>query len=61
MLKLYKEEKPINTINKIRSILNELGIFVSERNIQDGEYFTCRIEIANDNEYSGQSRPVIPD
>ncbi|NVO12100.1 MAG: YcaO-like family protein [Bacteroidales bacterium] len=49
MLKPYKEEKPIVTINKIRSILNDLGIFVSEEHIQDGDYFTCRIQIANDN------------
>ncbi|MDR2064708.1 MAG: hypothetical protein LBP85_03230 [Prevotellaceae bacterium] len=49
MLKPYKEEKPVITINKIRSILSELGIFVSEKFIQDGDYFTCRIVIANDN------------
>jgi ribosomal protein S12 methylthiotransferase accessory factor len=49
MLKPYKEEKPLVTINKIRSILNEIGIFVSEEYLQDGEYFTCRVEIANEN------------
>ena len=49
LVKPYKEEKPLITINKIRSILNDVGIFVSEKHIQDGEYFTCRIEIANDN------------
>lgn len=49
MLKPYKEEKPLITINRIRSILNDVGIFVSEKFIQDGDYFTCRIVIANDN------------
>lgn len=49
MLKPYKEEKPLITINKIRSILNDVGIFVTEKYIQNGDYFTCRIEIANDN------------
>jgi len=49
MLKPYKEEKPIITINKIRSILNEIGIFVNERFIQNNDYFTCRLEIANKN------------
>jgi ribosomal protein S12 methylthiotransferase accessory factor len=49
MLKPYKEEKPLITINKIRTILNDLGIFVSEKFIQDGDYFTCRIVISNDN------------
>jgi ribosomal protein S12 methylthiotransferase accessory factor len=49
MLKPYKEEKPLITINKIRSILNEVGIFVSEKYGQDGDYYTCRIEITNDN------------
>jgi len=48
MLKPYKEEKPLITINRIRSILNEVGIFVTEKYIQDGEYFACRIEIVND-------------
>jgi uncharacterized protein YneF (UPF0154 family) len=36
MLKPYKEEKPLITINKIRAILNDIGIFVSEKFIQDG-------------------------
>ena len=49
MLKPYKEEKPLITINKIRSILNELGIFVSEKYAQDGNFFTCRVKIVNDN------------
>ncbi len=49
LLKPYKEEKPLVTINKIRSILNDVGIFVTEKYKQDGDYFTCRIEIANDN------------
>lgn len=48
MLKPYKDEKPLITINRIRTILNELGVFVTERYMQDGEYFTCRIEIVND-------------
>ena len=48
LLKPYKDEKPLITINKIRAILNEVGIFVSEKYAQDGDYFTCRIEIAND-------------
>jgi ribosomal protein S12 methylthiotransferase accessory factor len=48
MLKPYKEEKPLITINRIRTILNEVGVFVTEKYIQDGEYFTCRIEIVND-------------
>ena len=49
MLKPYKEEKPLITINKIRSILNELGIFVIEKYKQNGDYFTCRVQSANDN------------
>ena len=48
LVKPYKEENPIVTVNKIRSILNEIGIFVSELFSQDGDYYTCRIEIAND-------------
>ncbi|WP_418500649.1 YcaO-like family protein [Culturomica massiliensis] len=49
MLKPYKEEKPLITVNKIRSVLNELGIFVIEKYKQNGDYFTCRVQIANDN------------
>ncbi len=49
MLKPYKDEKPLITINKIRSILNELGIFVSEKYAQDGNFFTCRVKIVSDN------------
>lgn len=29
--------------------MNDVGIFVTEKYIQNGDYFTCRIEIANDN------------
>ncbi|WP_421920090.1 YcaO-like family protein [Marinifilum sp.] len=49
LLKPYKEVKPLVTINKIRSVLNDIGIFVTEQYKKDGDYFTCRIEIANDN------------
>jgi len=47
MIKPYKAENPITTINKIRSILTEVGIFVREKYIQNNNYFTCRVEIAN--------------
>ena len=47
--KPYKEISPITTVNRIRNILNEIGIFVSEEHKQDGEYHTCRLEIANRN------------
>lgn len=49
MLKPYKAESPIITINKIRLLLSEIGIFVSETYQQNGDFFACRIEIANEN------------
>lgn len=48
MLKPYKEELPVLTVNKIRNILNDIGIFVTEEYKQDGDYHTCRLEIANE-------------
>lgn len=48
LIKPYKEQYPLFTINKIRSILSEVGIFVTERFIKDGDFFTCRLELAND-------------
>jgi ribosomal protein S12 methylthiotransferase accessory factor len=48
MLKPYKDVEPLITVNKIRSILSDLGIFVTGNYMQDGEYYTCRIEIVND-------------
>lgn len=51
LLKPYKEVSPIFTVNKIRSILNEVGIFVSEKYNINNDYFTCRIEITNNSLY----------
>ncbi len=45
LIKPYKEQYPLFTINKIRSILSEVGIFVTERFIKDGDFFTCRLEL----------------
>ncbi|MDD2265008.1 MAG: hypothetical protein WC513_01195 [Bacteroidales bacterium] len=47
-IKPYKEQSPSFTINKIRSILLEIGIFVTEKFKQNGDFYSCRIEIAND-------------
>lgn len=49
MIKPYKEKDPISTIQKIRSILNDLGIFVKESYRKNGDFHVCRIEIANEN------------
>ncbi len=48
MIKQYKEKSPLATVNKIRKIMNEVGIFVKEEYQRDGDYHTCRLEIAND-------------
>ncbi len=45
LIKPYKEQYPLFTINKIRSILSEVGIFVTERFIKDGDFFTCRVSV----------------
>lgn len=47
-IKPYKEESPSSTINNIRSILLEIGIFVTENFKQNGDFYSCRIEIANE-------------
>lgn len=47
-IKPYKEQTPSTTIYNIRTILQEIGIFVTEKFKQNGDFYTCRIEIAND-------------
>lgn len=47
-IKPYKEKSPSSTINNIRSILLEIGIFVTEKFKQNGDFYSCRIEIANE-------------
>ena len=47
-IKPYKELSPSSTINNIRSILLELEIFVTEKFKQNGDFYSCRIEIANE-------------
>lgn len=47
----YKDEMPINTINKIRDILGELGILTSEtnwKNSADG-FYSVRVSVENTN------------
>ncbi|MDR2410930.1 MAG: hypothetical protein LBE13_22850 [Bacteroidales bacterium] len=48
LIKPYKEEKPSLTVNKIRSILTDIGIFVTESCANNGGFYSCRIEISND-------------
>lgn len=48
LIKPYKEESPLVTINKIRSLLNDIGILISEKYVQNGDFYVCRIEIIND-------------
>ena len=46
----YKDELPVNTINIIRSILNDLGILTTERCINPiGGLYSTRVEIAGTN------------
>lgn len=46
--KPYKDDSPVHTINRVRSILNEIGIFVSEHFVKNGNFYACRIAIANE-------------
>ncbi len=46
--KPYKDDSPVHTINRVRSILNEIGIFVSEHFVKNGNFYACRIVIANE-------------
>jgi ribosomal protein S12 methylthiotransferase accessory factor len=47
-IKPYKEQTPSTTIFNIRTILQEIGIFVTEKFKKNGDFYSCRIEIAND-------------
>ena len=46
-IKPYKEQTPSTTIYKIRTILQEIGIFVTEKFKKNGDFYSCRIEISN--------------
>lgn len=47
-IKPYKERTPFTTIHSIRKILLEIGIFVTEKYKKNGDFYSCRIEIANE-------------
>lgn len=47
-MKKYKESTPIDTVNKIRNILHDLGIFLKESHSQNMISKSCRIIIGND-------------
>lgn len=48
-MKPYKAASPSQTVHRIRTILNELGIFTTERHFRrEGMYYSCRVYIDND-------------
>ncbi|MBI9053919.1 MAG: YcaO-like family protein [Bacteroidales bacterium] len=50
----YKAEKPLKTINKIRNLLDEIGISVIEEHYDnnEGNLYSCRLRIVNNNLYN---------
>lgn len=46
-MKYYKEDSPLNTIHKIRTLLHSLGIILKEEPISNGLFYSCRVSIAN--------------
>lgn len=48
-MKPYKAASPQATIHRIRTILHDLGIFVTEQHLRnEGMYYSCRVFIDND-------------
>lgn len=49
-MKPYKAYSPLQTIQNIRKILNDLGIFTTESHVGlNGAYYSCRVVIDNNN------------
>lgn len=46
-MKYYKEDLPLNTLHKIRTILHSLGLILQENHISNGTFYSCRVSIAN--------------
>lgn len=47
--KIYKDKNPYETINEIRKILYNVGIFVLEKSDNHGHFYHSHLTIANDN------------
>lgn len=47
--KPYKDEKPINTINRIKKIISNLGLSIDEHNFVNNKLYSSTITLSNNN------------